>query len=95
MKIIYAVRYTDGTTGAVELEKPPGAHPTSIDAAVAAILAAEKTGKRVDRLGWANPRGSVSVGILFEDITRSRAEVLETFKKGAPQRFRTLFGSGN
>lgn len=51
MKIKYTVYYKDGSSGIVEIEKPPGAHPDSMMALKVGIKEAEFTGKTVDRIG--------------------------------------------
>ncbi|MBI5003775.1 hypothetical protein HZC00_01640 [Candidatus Kaiserbacteria bacterium] len=89
MKLTFVAYFSDGTSKIVEFEKPPGAHPESVSAAMAALEVAETTGKRVDRIGRSNinpsskPPGPLEVN---ENLT-TRGDLLERFKTDAPQRY--------
>lgn len=72
MTITYTVYFTDGTSGTVTIERPAGAHPDSNMALAAAVLEAERTGKRVSRLG----RSRYGDG-MFLDIGFVRRDSLE------------------
>lgn len=51
MKLNLTVFYTDGTSGIIEIEKPPGAHPESNMTMQAGVQEAEKGGKVVAKIG--------------------------------------------
>lgn len=50
MKMSLTVYYQDGSSGIVEFEKPPGAHPESVLAINACLRAARFTGKEPARI---------------------------------------------
>lgn len=77
MKISYTV-YFNGwgyedleTSGVVEIEKPPGAHPDSYCALLAAVKEAERTGKIVDRIG----RTVIVNGIPIDMVMKTKSEL--------------------
>lgn len=70
MKLTRTVYFTDGTSGIVEFEKPPGAHPDSVLTAVTGINEAEKTGKTV-----------IVGGLPIDTEEATRDQVFELMKK--------------
>ncbi|MBW2688304.1 MAG: hypothetical protein JRC99_00045 [Deltaproteobacteria bacterium] len=74
----YTVHYTDDSSGIVELERPPGAHPDSTKALVLAIKKAEAlSGVEVERIG----RSEFFAGKILDSKIRSRSSWVELYKK--------------
>jgi len=96
MKMTLSVYYTDGTSGMIEFEKPPGAHPDSMAAVLEGLLTAEKTGKIVARIGreFVNPFSKPPGPLVIDDqrvITRD--QLLSDLKKYSPHEYERLFGN--
>lgn len=91
------VHYADGSSGILEFEKPPGAHPDSIAAIAEGILVAEKNGKRVERIGrsFINPFSSPERGpLVIEENLITRDEALQTLQlacRPMNKRYASLF----
>ena len=70
-------KYTDGSTGIVEFEKPPGAHPQSVMAYRAGLIAAERLGRTVDQMSRSVTikRRDMPPAIIEVDVM-SREEIL-------------------
>ena len=78
MKVKLTVFYTDGSSGVIEIDKPPGAHPDSPLTAARGILVAERTGKRVARIGRSkvNPFSKPGQALDIVDNFLKREEVI-------------------
>ncbi|MSU55386.1 MAG: hypothetical protein EXS46_02485 [Candidatus Taylorbacteria bacterium] len=74
MKLGLTTYYEDGSSGITKIKKPAGAHPDSIMVIAEGILAAEKTGKRVSKIGRlkVNPFSNPKTGLVIDDnlVTR-------------------------
>lgn len=82
MEVQYTTYFEDGTSGITKLEKPPGAHPDSLLALIEGLLVAEKTGKKVLRIGRSKVN-ALSVApnpLVIDDDLRTREQILEDLK---------------
>lgn len=82
MKLQLTTYFEDGSSGMTEIEKPAGAHPDSIMVIAEGLLEAEKTGKRVSRIGRSkvNPFSSPKTGLVIDDNLVTREEALKTLR---------------
>lgn len=80
MKLNLTVFYTDGTSGIIEIEKPPGAHPESNMTMQAGVQEAEKGGKVVAKIGRSkiNPHSVPGKKLVIEDDLVTREQVFAT-----------------
>lgn len=99
MKVKLTVYYEDGTDGVIEIEKPAGAHPDSVMTAATGLIKAEKTGKRVAKIGrskaydYSSPTSPHNL-FIDDGLVIPRQKVLDEFKRCSPQEFEKLFGKG-
>lgn len=96
MKLKLTTYFRDGTSGITEIENPPGANPDSIVVIAVGLLEAEKTGKRVLKIGrtMIDPFSKPSNPVIIEDNLITREHALETLKMAiSPMRkeFEILF----
>lgn len=96
MKMQLTVYYDGGSSGIIEFEKPAGAHPDSINAIAEGLLVAEKTGKRVSKIGRSkvNPFSSPKTGLVIEDNLFTRDQVLKTlqlYQRPLEDKYKPLF----
>lgn len=65
-----------------EIEKPADAHPDSIAVIAEGLLEAEKTGKRVSRIGMlkVNPFSSPKTALVIDDNLFTREDVLRILR---------------
>ncbi|HSX25108.1 MAG TPA: hypothetical protein VLG69_04035 [Candidatus Andersenbacteria bacterium] len=77
MKVDLTVYYTDGSSGIVTIEKPPGAHPDSIATLFEGVAEAERSGKEVSKIGRSkvNPFSAPPGPLVIDDNLVTRAEV--------------------
>jgi hypothetical protein len=73
MQVTYTAYYTDGTSGTVTCEKPPGAHPDSFKALQAGIVEAERLGKTVAKLG----RSRLAFGVILDGDLPTREQIMD------------------
>ena len=85
MKVQLTVYYEDGSSGIIEIEKPPGAHPDSVMVTAEGLLAAEANGKRVSRIGRSkvNPFSKPGGPLVIDDQLSTRQSVLEQLSKAS------------
>jgi len=78
MKVQLTVYYTDDSSGVLEMEKRPGYHPDSVGVLAQGVLVAEKTGKKVAKIGRSkvNPF-STKDHLVVVDNLRTRQQVLD------------------
>jgi hypothetical protein len=96
MKIGLTTYYEDGTSGITEIERPAGAHPDSIMVIAEGLLAAEKQGKRVARIGRSkvNPCSRPGTRLIIDDnlVTRDEAlKILRSAMDPMKKEYETLF----
>lgn len=82
MKIQLTTHFEDGTSGITEFEKPPGTRPDSIVVIAEGLLEAEKTGKKVARIGRSkvNPFSSPGNPFVINENLVTRADALKTLE---------------
>lgn len=82
MKLQLTTYYEDGSSEITEIEKPAGAHPDSMMVIAEGLLAAEKSGKKVSRIGRSkiNPFSSPNTKLVIDDNLITRDQVLEALQ---------------
>lgn len=86
----------DGTSGTIEFEKPPGAHPDSIMALLEGLLAAERTGRIVARIGRerVNPCSKPPNPLVIDDSSVvTRDHLMDELRKYSPREYERVFGT--
>ena len=96
MKVNLTVYYEDNSSEIIEIEKPRGAHPDSIGTIAKGVLVAEKTGKRVSKIGRSkmNPFSIPAGKPVIDDNLLSRKEVLENLRVSVnpmPDKYTSLY----
>ncbi len=84
MHVQLTVLYEDGTSGIVVIENPPGAHPDSVLTAITGLVEAEKSGKRVARIGRSkvNPFSTPGKPLVIDDsLVITREELLRNLTR--------------
>ena len=83
MKIEFVVYYTDDSSEVICFEKQPGCHPDSPGVAWSCVTLAERTGKRVLRLGRQkpNPHSRPGQKVVFSGRLSSRDEVASEYRE--------------
>lgn len=95
MKVKLTVYYEDGSSGIIEIDKPAGAHPDSIVTAAEGLLVAERSGKRVTKIGRSeiNPFSKLGRPLVIDDHLVTRQQVLEALKGTTEEngRYKSLY----
>ena len=95
MKTSMTVYYTDGSSGVIECENSPGAHPDSMMALLEGLLTAEKTGKTVARIGRSrvNPLSKPPRPLIIDDSSVvTRDHLMDELRKYSPREYERVFG---
>ncbi|HTE48614.1 MAG TPA: hypothetical protein VK675_01775 [Candidatus Paceibacterota bacterium] len=96
MKLQLVTLFEDGSSGITEIERPAGALPDSILVIAEGLLAAEKSGIKVSKIGLAkiNPFSSPQTKLVIEDNLVSRDQALKTLQQAMrpmKDRYRPLY----